>query len=177
MNHAIEEYGRQRAIRRQTLERWLHLSESDGEVLLEFARELNIGENHLREFLDWMEEMAHRDVVSFRDIVKSSSIEPIWKDPRLGRNDKLRRVKEELRRLRFPRLVQAEREIQKRIRTMGLKSEIQLSVPLALEGGFLMLQVKSTSHEELKRLVGELATLMDRIEVKEVFDYLSGEAV
>ena len=177
MNHPIEQYGAQRGIRRQTVERWLRLSESDGEVLLELARVLNIGENHLREILDWTEEMAHRDGGGLREIVMSSSIEPVWKDAKLGRNDKLRRIKEELRRLRFPRLVHAEREIQKRIRTMGLKSEIQLSVPAALEGGSVMLQVKATSHQDLKRLVGELGALVDRPEIKEVFDYLSGEAM
>ncbi len=177
MDQAIIEYGRIKGIRKRTLERWLHLVESDREALLDLAKALSIGENHLRDFLDWTDEMSLRDGVGLGKVLMGDPIEPIWTDSKLGRSDKLRRVKQELRRLRFPRLVQVEREIQKRIRSMGLKSEIQLTVPTSLEGGSLMVQLRSTSHEDLKRLTGELGPLLDRTEIKEIFDFLRGETV
>ena len=177
MDQAIVEYGKVKGIRKQTLERWLGLSEPDREALLELARELAIGENHLREILDWTEEMSLRDGVNLGKVIKGKAIEPIWTDSKLGRGDKLRRVKEELRRLRFPRLVRAEREIQKRVRSMGLKSQVQISIPPNLEGGSLTLHLSSTSHEDLKRLVQELGPLVDRSEIKEIFNFLNGEVV
>jgi len=176
-DQAIIEYAKIKGIRKQTLERWLHLTEADRDVLLDLASELSIGENHLRDFLDWTDEMSLRDGVGLGKIIKGDSIEPIWTDSKLGRSDKLRRIKEELRRLRFPRLAQVEREIQKRIRSMGLKSEIQLTIPPSLEGGSLTVQLRSTSHEDLKRLTRELGPLLDRPEIKEIFDILSGETV
>ena len=153
------------------------MAEADRKALLDLARGLKIGDNHMRDILDWTEEMQLRDGVTLSQAVWAKTVEPIWTDPRLGRSEKLRRIKDELRRLRFPRLVLAEREIQKRLRSLGLKSEIRVSVPPALEGGFLSIQLKSTSHEDLKRLVGELWPLVDRPEIREVFDLLNGEGL
>ena len=115
--------------------------------------------------------------MSLCKIIKGESIEPIWSDPRLGRGDKLRRIKEAMRRQRFPRLMQMEREIQKRIRAMGIGSQIQFSVPSGLEGGTLTVHLSSTSEPDLKKLVGELGELLERSEIKEIFEYLSGRAV
>lgn len=174
---AILEYGKERGIRNQTLKRWLNLPESDQSALLDLAHGLRIGENHLRDFLDWAEEISLRDGLSLCKIIKGESIEPIWSDPRLGRGDKLRRIKEAMRRQRFPRLMQMEREIQKRIRAMGIGSQIQFSVPSGLEGGTLTVHLSSTSEADLRKLVGELGELLERSEIKEIFEYLSGRAV
>jgi len=177
MDGEIETYGKSKGIRPRTLQRWLRLSEPDRKALLDLACQLGIGENHLRDILEWTEEMNLRDGVSLWQVIRGATVEPIWTDPGLGRSEKIRRVKEELRRLRFPRLVRAEREIQKRVRSMGLKSEIQISVPPALEGGFLTVHLKSTSYEDLQRLVAELGPLVDRSEIREVFSLLNGEAI
>jgi Tfp pilus assembly protein PilN len=92
----------------------------------------------------------------------------------LGRNDKLKLIKEELRRLRFPCLVRLEGEIQKRIRQMGPGPQIQMTVVPGLEGGALTVQLRATSHEELQRLLAVLGQLSGRTEMKEIFDLLAG---
>ena len=174
VEQTINDYGREKGFHKQTLERWLKFPESDRDALLELARGLRIGENHFRDLLDWLEEISLRDGLSLCQILKGKSIAEIWSDSRLGRNDKLRRIKEELRRLRFPRLVQLEGEIQKRIRQMRLGPQIQMSVPPSLEGGALTVQLRATGHEELRRLLGELERNLERTEMKEIFDLLTG---
>jgi len=89
MDQAIHEYGREKVFQKQTLDRWLKLPEPDREALLELARGLRIGENHFRDFLDWLEEISLRDGASLCQILKGKSIALIWSDSRLGRNDKL----------------------------------------------------------------------------------------
>ncbi len=174
MDQAIHDYGREKVFQKQTLDRWLKLPEPDREALLELARGLRIGENHFRDFLDWLEEISLRDGVSLCQILKGKSIALIWSDSRLGRNDKLKRIKEELRRLRFPRLVRLEGEIQKKIRQMGPGPQIQMTVVPGLEGGALTVQLRATSHEELQRLLAVLGQLSGRTEMKEIFDLLAG---
>ncbi|MEE8074556.1 MAG: hypothetical protein V3T60_02900 [Candidatus Binatia bacterium] len=174
LDQAILEYGREKGFHKQTLERWLKFPEADREAMLELARGLRTGENHFRDLMDWLEEVSLRDGVSVLEILKGKSIEPIWSDPRLGRNDKLRRIKEELRRLRFPRLVQVEGEIQKRIRQMKLRPQIKISVPPNLEGGTLTLQLRATGHEELRGLFREISQILEGTEMKEIFDLLMG---
>ena len=120
IDQEIIAYGKANGFRQQTLERWLKLSEADQKALLDLAQELKIGENHLRDFQDWLEEISLRDGVSLVEILKRESLLRISSDPRLGRNDKLKRIKEEVRRLRFPRLAHIEGEIRKRIRERKL---------------------------------------------------------
>lgn len=175
-DQGILDYGREKGFHGQTVERWLKLSESDRGALLDLALALKMGENHLRDFLDWLEEIALRDGVSLSEILKGESILRILSAPRLSRNDKLKRVKEEVRRLRFPRLSQIEDEIQKRIREMRLKPQIQITVPPGLEGGSLIVQVRASSCEELKSLFGELQQTLENEAIRAIFALLRGEA-
>lgn len=176
IDQQILAYGQEKGFHRRTLERWLELTQVDREALLDLAQGLKMGENHFRDFLDWLEEIALRDGVSLCEILKDDSLLRISSDPRLSRNDKLKQMKEELRRLRFPRLSQIEGEIQKRIREIKLRPQIQISVPPGLEGGALTVQVRATSYEELKRSVVELGQALERETMKDIFDLLRGES-
>lgn len=173
-DEAILAYGKEKGFHRQTLERWLNLADSDRQALLGLAQELKMGESHFRDFLDWLEEIALRDGVALCEIFKRDSILRLSSNPRLGRNDKLKRIKEEIRRLRFPRLSQTEDEIQKRIREMRLTPQIQITVPPGLEGGVLTVQLRATGYDELKRLSKELGELLEKKAMKEIFDLLQG---
>lgn len=174
IDQEIIAYGEAKGFSRQTLERWLKLAEADRRVFLDLVHELKLGENHLRDFLDWLEEIALRDGVSFREIFNGEALRKISSNPRLGRNDKLKQIKEELRRLRFPRLARTEEEIGKRLREMKFSPQIQITLPPGLEGGGLTVQIKAGSYEELERLVGELAQSLEKKAVKEIFALLRG---
>lgn len=174
LNQAICDYAKERGFSRQTLERWLKLTEADRQAFLDLVHELKLGENHLRDFLDWLEEIALRDGVSFREIFAGEALRKISSNPRLGRNDKLKQIKEELRRLRFPRLARTEEEIGKRLREMKFSPQIQITVPPGLEGGRLTVQMKASSYEQLERLVGELAQSLEKKTMKEIFALLGG---
>jgi hypothetical protein len=170
---AILQYCAEKGFRKQTTESWLELPEGAAEALLGLATVLRIGENHFRDVLDWLEEIALRDGVDAQAVL-SGEIAGVLDDPRLGRNDKLKRVKEGLRRLRYPRLAQAEEEIQRRIRELKLSPGIQISAPLGLEGGALTVQLRATTQVELKRLIGEVGEAIEKKAVGEIFDLLAG---
>jgi len=175
VDQTILQYCREKGYHKQTLDRWLKLAEEDRGALLELALGLKLGENHLRDFLDWLEEIALRDGTSLCGILRGEPLGSILSDPRLGRSDRLKRAKEELRRLRFPRLARIEEEIHKRLRELELKPQLQISIPPALEGEGLTVQVRAGNYEELKRLVEELRETLERESVKEIFALLRGE--
>ena len=173
LNQAICDYAKERGFHPQTLERWLRLAEIDREALFDLAQGLKLGENHLRDFLEWLEEIALRDGVDLCEILHREPFLRISSDPRLGRNDKLKRIKEEVRRLRFPRLTSMEEAIRKRIREIRLSPQIRITVPPGLEGG-LTVQMRAASYKELERLVGELSELLEKKAVQEIFSLLEG---
>lgn len=177
MTEDILEYGKSKGFHPRTQERWLQLTEPGRTALFELVRELKIGESHFRDIVDWLEEISLRDGMEIDRILGRESIFQVRSDPRLGRSDKLKRFKEELRRLRFPRLAGLEQEIQERIRSLKLAPQIQISVPPGLEGGVVTVRVQSASYTELKKLVEELGQVVEREPLKEIFDFLGGERV
>lgn len=172
----IHQYAKGKGFHLQTLQRWLGWDQPARDALLRLAVGLKVGENHLRDLMDWLEEIALRDQLTIGEILARRSITDIESDPRLGRADKLKRVKEELRRLRFPRLAQTEDSIRLRIQELKLYPQIRLTVPPGLEGGKLLVELRASSAEELKRLAVKLAEASDKYSVQEIFALLVGEA-
>src|SRR5207237_8966032 len=125
----IRDYAKEKGFHPQTLARWLHWEPQDRDALCRLAVGLKIGENHLRELMDWLEEIALRDRCGIHQILAQQKIAHIGSDPRLGRADKLKRIKEQIRRLRFPPLRQIENTIRARLRELKLPPALRLAVP------------------------------------------------
>jgi len=138
---------------------------------------LKLSENHLREVMDWGEEIALRDGAAIATIFAAKSIDDIATDPRLGRADKVKRIKETLRRLRFPRMAQAEDRIDDKIRALKLQPEIRVTVPAGLEGGRVQVEFSVTSQQDFKRLAEKLAAAAETSLIGEIFALLGGAGI
>jgi hypothetical protein len=171
----IRDYAKSKGFQPQTLTRWLDWSPHDRHALFTLAERLKIGDNHLRDLMDWLEEIALRDQCSIHEILAQKTITDIGSDPRLGRADKLKRIKERIRRLRFPRLTQIEDSIRARIQQLKLPSALRLSVPPGLEGGNLRVEFNASTAEELKTFAAQLTEVADRDSVREIFHILAGQ--
>src|SRR5213594_3799999 len=167
----IRDYAKEKGFHPQTLARWLHWEPQDRDALCGLAVGLKIGENHLRELMDWLEEIALRDRCGIHQILAQQKIAHIGSDPRLGRADKLKQI----RRLRFPRLSRIEDTVRARIRELKLPPAVRLSVPSGLEGGKLCVEISASTAQELKKLIAQLAEAADRDSIKEIFRMLAGE--
>ena len=170
----IRDYSAAKGFHPQTLERWLSWQPDDAGALAGLAIALKISENHLRDLMDWLEEISLRDRQSIHAILTSKAIDDSATDPRLGRADRLKRIKEQLRRLRFPRLAETEDAIRGKIQDLKLHPEIRLTVPPGLEGGQLRIEFAAASHAELKQLATKLTEAADKASMPEIFDLLAG---
>jgi hypothetical protein len=174
--NAIRDYATSKGFHRQTLDRWLGWRPEDRDALEEITVSLKISENHLRDLMDWLEEIAVRDDSSISAILKRQTLYSINSDPRLGRADKLKRIKEQLRRWRFPRLTAIEESIRTQIRGLKLPAEIQLGVPPGLEGGRVHVIFSAGSQAEFEKLAHRLSDAASSAIVAEIFDSLAGVA-
>src|SRR5581483_2741427 len=176
MDQEIRSYCRSKGFHLHTEARWLGYNEADRSALLEMIREVRPGENHFKDLLDWLDEIALRDGTPIATHLQKE-LSGVVTDPRLGRNDKLKRLKEELRRLRFPRLAGIEDEIHRRIRNLKLPRGISINVPPGLEGGGVGVKIEATSQEHLRRLAADASRAIDSDEMKQIFTMLdSGTA-
>ena len=156
------------------MERWLSWDQADREALFLLVLDLRMGENHQRDLMDWLEEIALRDQFKIQELLTSKALKDIESDPRLGRADKLKRIKDHVRRLRFPRLAQTEDLIRGRIQELKLHPEIRVNVPPGLEGGNLRVEFYVSNHAELKRQIAKLTEAADQASMTEIFGLLAG---
>ena len=173
----IRAYAASKGFHPQTLERWLSWDAADRGALERLALGLKIGENHLRDLMDWLEEIALRERVSAQAILASKIIGDLETDPRLGRADRLKRIKEQIRRLRFPRLAETEDAVRAKIHELKLHPEIRLTVPPGLEGGNLRVEFAAASADELKQLAARLQEATEKASIREIFALLAGESI
>lgn len=173
----IHQYAKSKGFHPQTLERWLGWDQSAREALLRLAEDLKLGGSHVSDLMDWLEEIALRDRLTIAAILTSESITEVASDPRLGRADKVKRVKEAIRRLRFPRLANTEDSIRARIQELKLDPRIRLMAPPGLEGGRLRVELSASTADELKKLIDQVVAVTDSNTLREIFALLAGETV
>jgi hypothetical protein len=171
----ICEYAKGKGFHPHTLTRWLSWNRQDRDALYDLAAGLKVGENHLRDLMDWLEEIEVRDQCKIHEILGKEAIAEIETNPRLGRADKLKQIKDQIRRLRFPRLSQLEDSIRVRIQELKLPVAIRVSVPPGLEGGNLHVEFSASTVEELKRFVAQLAEAAGKDSLKDIFHMLAGQ--
>jgi ParB family chromosome partitioning protein len=126
--------------------------------------------------MDWLEEIALRDNCPVDMILADPQLHQVSTDPRLGRADKVKRLREMIRRRRFPRLAATEDSLQARIAELKLAPEILLSAPPGLEGGRLRVEFSASSEQELRRLAERLAAAAEKDAAREAFALLAGAA-
>jgi hypothetical protein len=153
----------------------LSWDQPDRDALFGLVVELKISENHQRDLMDWLEEITLRDQCKIQELLTGKVMKDIESDPRLGRADKLKRIKDQVRRLRFPRLAHTEDLIRARLQELKLHPEIKVSVPVGLEGGSLRVEFSATNQDELKRQIAKLTEAAERDSIAKIFDLLAGK--
>ena len=98
--NVIKEFAAEKGYQTSLLDRWLAYEADDRKALFQLARLLKPSGSHLRDMMDWLEEISLRDHRSISAILGTKAMADLLTHPRLGRGDKLKRLKDELRRLR-----------------------------------------------------------------------------
>lgn len=110
---------------------------------------------HLTDILDWLDDIAARERVRPAAALADRDLQAVLRF-RGAQADRLKRWKERLRRLRYPRLAAREAAIADLVRTMDLGSAIAVMPPPALEGGLVTFAIAVRS-------TGEFAAALERL--------------
>jgi len=167
----IVTYARHKHLSAQTLGRWQAWTEEDQAAWLSVAEELQLGENHLRDFLDWLEETVLRDGGTIHSLLARPELRrPL--DAKLSRNDKLKAVKEALRKLRYPQLSRLEDDLRAAVKALDLGSRVRVSFPPAFEGDEVTVEITARNVKELDEGVTRLRQRIAAGALQRVFDLL-----
>src|SRR5262249_31603149 len=141
-------YAQHKHLSVQTLARWQAWAEEDQGALLQLAEELQLGENHVRDFVDWLEEIVLRDGGTIRDVLSQPDLRRL-RESGQSRNDRLKAVKESLRRLRYPQLSRLEDDLRTAVKALALGSRVRVSFPPAFEGDEVTIEITARNVKEL----------------------------
>lgn len=167
----IAAYAQLKRLNPQTLTRWQTWTESDQAAFFAFVYELQLGENHLKDFLDWCEECVLRDGGTIAELLARPEIrQPLT--AKLGRNDKLKAVKEALRKIRYPRLSRLEEELRAAVKALDLGGRVRISLPPSLEGDEVTVEMKARNVQELCESLERLRQRMDEGAIQRLFALL-----
>lgn len=127
---------------------------------------------HLADVLDWLDDIAARDGVRPAAVLAGPPLRAALASPG-SPPDRLKRWKEALRRLRYPRLAAREQEFAAAVRALDLGRGVAIASPAGLEGATVTITIRAGSAAELdaslerlerSRGAGELGRLFRLLE-------------
>ena len=167
----IAAYAQRKRLSETTLARWQAWPATDQAALFSLLHDLQCGENHLKDLLDWLEEMSVRDEQTVAAILERRELRRVRAIPG-SRNDKLKAVKTVLRRMRYPRLTRLEENVRQAVKALDLGRTGQLSFPTDFEGDEVTLTLTARNVHELRDGLSRLQQRLDDGRFQRVFDAL-----
>ncbi len=99
---------------------------------------------------------------------------PCWRDS-WGATRRSRRIKLELRRLRYPQLTAIEQRLAALVKELRLPAGVRVELPANLEGEHVTVQLRAASSTELRAQVDALAAALRGEGVDRIFAVLEGD--
>jgi len=111
--------------------------------------------HHLADVLDWLDDIGARDGVRPAAVLAAPTLRAALA-ARGSAPDRLKRWKEALRRLRYPRLVARERDFAAAVRALDLGRGVAIVPPAGLEGSTVSVTIHVSSAAELDAILERL---------------------
>ena len=167
----IAAYAQRKRVSGTTRARWQAWPATDQAALFALLQDLQCGENHLKDLLDWLEEIAARDEQTVADILERRELRSARATPG-SRYAKLKAVKNGLRKIRYPRLTRLEENVRQAVKALDLARTGQISFPPNFEGDEVTVTLTARNVHELRDGLSRLQQRLDDGRFQRVFDAL-----
>jgi hypothetical protein len=127
-------------------------SDDERRALADVVAALRPSAHHLGDVLDWLDDVAARDGLPPAAVLAAPALRTALAAGGSA-PDRLKRWKEALRRLRYPRLASREEAFAAAVRTLDLGRGVAIAPPAGLEGGTVTLTIRAGSAAELDAML------------------------
>ncbi len=131
-------------------------SAGDRRAVFALMQQLHLSAGKQAELLEYLEDLARRDMLALREAAADPDLMQICADERLNRVQKTEQVRRILRLRRLPRLCAAEDRFAAALKELHLDAGIRLMPPPNFEGRTCRAEIAFTSPAELIRRCAEL---------------------
>ena len=134
----------------KVLTRWLDFGEDDRGKIAGLISGAHFGTGAATEILNLLSDLTTRDGTSVRVILENDEIKAIIDDENLSQNEKGERLREALRRLRYPMLSELEQNFKKYSDSLKMPGGAKITHPPYFEGDTLELKISFKDKKGLK---------------------------
>ena len=139
---------------------FLRIAPAERSALFDLFQQLRLGVNLQKEFFSLCFEISRRDKISINQLLQGAALRGILKNARLSVPQKTALVRDHLKRLRYPRLSEKERQFQSVVKRLGLVPGAALHAPPYFEGTTYRMELRFETYVELR---DRLAQLQERV--------------
>ncbi|MDZ7263899.1 MAG: hypothetical protein ONB16_04900, partial [candidate division KSB1 bacterium] len=130
-------------------------------ALFDLFQLLHLGTNRQKDFFKLLTDLSAITYQSIPQLLQSPNIAVILEDRKLDHVLKAQRLREQLIRLRYPHLAQAEENFHQLKRSLKLPPNIILHPPPFFEGNRFKLELQFKDAHEFRKLLATLATIAE----------------
>jgi ParB/RepB/Spo0J family partition protein len=146
-------------------------SPSAQNALLTILESVKPSAGKLNELLDLIREISARDGISVEDVLVRYELIAIVANPLTAPQDKIRALRQTLKGIRLPRLMEKQTEFLKLIQELELPEGADLKVDPYFEDPSMKLEYKFDAPEELELLVAHLGEAIKKQQWKKIFEW------
>jgi ParB family chromosome partitioning protein len=136
------------------------LKDDDAVGFAEIFNTLSLSLNKQREILTLTQEIATRDDISIQELLKEKEIKDLIVADTIDNGEKIRVLRQYLKRRRFPEITRAETVFANRVKKLKLGSNVQLIPPKNFEGSKYTLKLNFENLADLKKCKTTLDNLV-----------------
>ncbi len=171
---ALKEYIAEHEMSLSILELLTTLAETDRRAVFTLISRLKIGLNKLKELLTDLDEIALRDECTLSQVIEGSDVQHILNNEKLPGPQKIERIRQCIRKKRYPHFTQLEQAYQTSLKALHLSHGIQLKTDRFFEDDRLTATFRFSTPEQLKTTAEELLKLSEQAELQNVLSMIQG---
>ncbi len=135
----------------------------------EITYQLKASVSVARELEEVVKDLVRRDDVSEEGLLEKIGVEELLADSDQSRAQKLQQLRWRLRKLRYPKLAEAEERFEQAKKSLHLSESIHLHHCESFEKKEIKVEIKSRSVEEFQEQVKKLNAMAHQKEFKDLF--------
>jgi len=148
----------------------LGFSKKDRLALFDFLVQLKPSVSKQNEIIELVFEISKRENISVKNIIRSGEIDRIFSNQKLSIIQKLERVREYLKKRRFPQLTKLEEEFESLKKRIGISQDMKFYPPAFFEGNNYEMHLSFSKISQLKKQITILNKMMNSEELKNVIE-------
>ena len=148
----------------------LGFSKKDRLALFDFLVQLKPSVSKQNEIIELVFEISKRENISVKNVIRAGEIDTIFSNQKLLIPQKLERVREYLKKRRFPQLTKLEEEFESLKKSIGISQDMKFYPPTFFEGNNYEMHLSFSKISQLKKQITILNKMIDSEELKNVIE-------